>query len=42
MRKDIWVRVADLETWNAIPDKPEWLHQQLQKEKAKQKRATSK
>lgn len=31
-RKDIWVRKEDLEKWNAIENKPRWLHGHLNKE----------
>lgn len=25
----IWIRVEDEQKWNSIPDKPKWLHQNL-------------
>lgn len=28
-RKDIWIRKSDLERWDRILDKPQWIHDRL-------------
>lgn len=33
-RRNTWIRTEDVEIWDNIPDRPDWLHRKLQEWKA--------